>query len=303
MKVKVLLTGCTGQLGQALQRKIPEEVDLISFSRTDLDLADNHACKKAIYEIRPHWVINAAAYTAVDKAESDISLAYAINEGAPNAFALALADIGGRLLQISTDFVFSGSQGVPYKVHQPVEPLGVYAASKAAGENAALKCPGSCVVRTSWLYSHIGHNFCLTMLRLHAAKAAKEEVLSVVADQVGCPTSTFTLAEACWRLICLNKIAINRSVFHWSDAGVASWYDFAVAIGELGTSHGLLEKSALVKPISTDEYPTPAHRPSYSLLDCSETTNILKLEQQHWRLSLSEVFKQIRVDLALDKAI
>ena len=298
MTVKVLLTGCTGQLGQALQRKLPEEVDLISLSRDDLDLADNKACRKAVYQIKPHWVINAGAYTAVDKAEKEPNLAYAINEGAPNAFALALADIGGRLLQISTDFVFSGRQGVPYKVNQPVEPLGVYAASKAAGENAALKCPGSFVVRTSWLYSNTGNNFCLNMLRLHSLKAQKGEVLNVVSDQVGCPTSTHTLAEACWRIIALNKLATNTFVFHWSDAGAASWYDFAVAIGELGKANGLLERSALVKPISTEEYPTPAHRPSYSLLDCSQTRNIFHLEQQHWRLSLSQVFQEMRLKLS-----
>ena len=298
MKIKVLLTGCTGQLGQAIQKKIPQEVNLIRLSRDNLDLADNHACREAIYKIKPDWVINAGAYTAVDRAEKEINLAYAINEGAPNAFALALADVGGRLFQISTDFVFSGSQGVPYKANQTVDPLGVYAASKAAGENAALKCPGSFVLRTSWLYSHIGHNFCLNMLRLHSAKAAKGEVLSVVSDQVGCPTSTNTLAAVCWRMIALNKLAGNTFVFHWSDAGVASWYDFAVAIGELGTLNGLLESSALVKPISTDEYPTAAHRPSYSLLDCSETSNIFNLEQQHWRLSLSQVFQEMRLKLS-----
>ena len=293
MTIKVLLTGASGQLGQTLQQSVPFQVELFPLSRSELNLSDSDACRQAVFKVKPNWVINAGAFTAVDKAETEKDLAYAVNEGAPKAFASALSDIGGRLLQISTDFVFSGNQGFPYNVNDPVDPISVYGSSKAAGEIAALTCPGSCVLRTSWLYSHLGKNFCLTMLRMHASKASLGEVLNVVADQVGCPTSTYNLSSACWRIISREKFLNKNNIFHWSDAGVASWYDFAFAIGELGVANGLLEESATIAPIGTDKYPTPAKRPSYSILDCRETMKILNLDQVHWRTSLNYVLSQM----------
>jgi dTDP-4-dehydrorhamnose reductase len=216
-----------------------------------------------------------------------------VNAGAPAAFAEALAATGGRLLQLSTDFVFNGAQGSPYRPEHRLDPLGVYGATKAAGEAAALALPGARVLRTSWVYGPVGKNFCLTMLRLHALKSAAGESLGVVADQVGCPTSTLTLAAACWRAIGVGADpaadTANPRILHWSDAGAASWYDFAVAIGELGVQAGLLERAARVKPLTTADYPTPAQRPSYSLLDCSTSCEALGLEPLHWREGLAEV--------------
>ena len=293
--MKVLLTGAAGQLGQALIASTPPEVELIACSRAELDLADPAACHAAVRDHQPDWVLNAGAYTAVDKAESEPELAQAVNAGAPRAFAEALVEKGGRLLQVSTDFVFNGDQGRPYQPDQALDPLGVYGASKAAGEAAALALPGARVLRTSWVYGPVGKNFCLTMLRLHALKAAAGDALGVVADQVGCPTSTFTLAAACWRAIgvAADPAADPASslILHWSDAGAASWYDFAVAIGELGVELGLLERAAKVTPLTTADYPTPAQRPSYSLLDCTTSRAALGLEPLHWREALAEVLR------------
>jgi len=296
--VKVLLTGAAGQLGQALLATSPEGVQLIACTRAELDLADPEACRAAVETNRPDWVLNAGAYTAVDKAESEPELAQAVNAGAPAAFAESLAETGGRLLQVSTDFVFNGSQGSPYRPDQPVAPLGVYGSTKAAGEQAALALPGARVLRTSWVYGPVGKNFCLTMLRLHALKAAAGESLGVVADQVGCPTATTTLAAACWRAIGVGKTPSEPGpehprILHHSDAGAASWYDFALAIGELGVTSGLLERAAQVTPISTADYPTPALRPAYSLLDCTLSRAALGLKPIHWRAALAQVLASL----------
>ena len=294
--MKVLLTGATGQLGQALIASRPEGVELVPLGRSDLDLANAAACQHLVRQHQPDWLLNAGAYTAVDRAEADPDLAMAVNAGAPQAFAEALAATGGRLLQVSTDFVFNGQQGSPYRPDQTPEPLGVYGASKAAGERAVLAAlgPGRArILRTSWVYGPVGANFCLTMLRLHALKAAAGEPLAVVADQVGCPTASFGLAAACWRAIGIGADPDAAAVLHWSDAGAASWYDFAVAIGELGVATGLLEQAARVRPIPTSAYPTPAARPAYSLLECTASRAALGLEPTHWRAALAQVLGQL----------
>ena len=287
--MKVLLTGRDGQLGQALVASAPEGVELVATSRAELDLADSAACCRIVEEQRPDWVLNAGAYTAVDQAEREPALAEAVNAQAPAAFAAALQQTAGRLLQLSTDFVFNGAQGHPYGPEQPRDPLGVYGASKARGEQAALQHPQARLLRTSWVYGPVGKNFCRTMLRLHAAKASAGEPLRVVADQVGCPTSTLTLATACWRAIGIGADPDGPRVLHWSDAGAASWYDFAVAIGELAQAQGLIKQVAQIDPITTPEYPLPAPRPSYSLLDCAASRQALGLPAVHWRDALAEV--------------
>jgi dTDP-4-dehydrorhamnose reductase len=313
--VRILLTGSSGQLGQALRVSQPRQIDgepveLIATARCaepvqaqarelllPLDLADPEACRAAIASHRPDWVLNAGAYTAVDRAEAEPELAHAVNAGAPLALAEALREAcpAARLLQISTDFVFPGNQGHPYRPEQEPEPLGVYGASKAAGERAVAQVLGAgpegkaTILRTSWVYGPVGQNFLRTMLRLHAQRAASGEPLRVVADQVGCPTSTAGLARACWAVIAQQL----SGVLHWSEAGVASWYDFAVAIGELAAAAGLLDQAALVEPITTADYPTPARRPAYSLLDCSSSRQRLGLSPQHWRAALQEVIADV----------
>jgi len=292
--MKVIITGAAGQLGQALCQLAPAPLELIATSRSGgdgsipLDLADAEACRALVQEHRPDWLINAGAYTAVDKAESEPELAQAVNSGAPAAFAQAMQATGGRLLQVSTDFVFNGAQGSPYRSDQPVDPLGVYGASKAAGEVAAagaLAAERLCILRTSWVYGPVGKNFLLTMLRL----MREREQLGVVADQVGCPTATSGLAQACWAAL---EHGVS-GVHHWSDAGAASWYDFAVAIAELGQAAGLLENPARINPITTADYPTPAQRPSYSLLDCTGTRQALHLSPLHWREALRQVMGDV----------
>jgi len=304
--VKVLLTGAAGQLGQALCRQRPAGVELIATSRSGdgggpggdgllaLDLADPEACRAAVRRHRPDWVLNGGAYTAVDRAESEPELAMSVNAAAPRAFAEALLETDGRLLQVSTDFVFNGRQGSPYRPEQARDPLGAYGRSKAAGEEAVEQLLGPAagaeatgrgvILRTGWVMGPVGRNFALTMLRLHREKAE----IGVVADQVGCPTSTHTLAAACWKVITANAL---EPVLHWSDAGAASWYDVAVAVGELGVELGLLEQMAAVKPITTAEYPTPAQRPSYSLLECSATRRALDLPALHWRQALRQLLE------------
>ena len=295
--MKVLLTGAAGQLGQALLASRPDGVQLIPLTRAELDLADPAACRAAVASHRPDWVLNAGAYTAVDRAESEQELAQAVNAGAPAAFAEALALTGGQMLQISTDFVFDGRQGSPYLPDQALNPLGVYGATKASGERAVLEALPQgqrAVLRSSWVYGPVGQNFLLTMLRLHRLKAAAGEPLGVVADQVGCPTSTAGLAQACWRLIeRFGAPDLLPSLWHWSDAGAASWYDFAVAIGELAAAAGLIEKAAQVRPITTADYPTPAQRPGYSLLDCTRARGLLELPPTHWRQALGLVIDQL----------
>ena len=296
--MKVLLTGAAGQLGQALRQQVPAGVELIATCRSGgngllaLDLAEAGACRAAIRDHRPDWVLNAGAYTAVDKAESESELALAVNGGAPRAFAEALLETGGRLLQVSTDFVFNGSQGSPYRLEQKRDPLGVYGCSKAAGEEAVEQLLGPAaggagagrgvILRTSWVMGPVGKNFALTMLRLHRER----QQIGVVEDQVGCPTSTHTLAAACWRAI---SAGMSEPVLHWSDAGAASWFDVAVAVGELAQELGLLEQPAVVNPLTTAQYPLPAQRPSYSLLDCSGSRKALGLAPTPWRQALRQL--------------
>ena len=308
--MRVLITGAAGQLGQALllhRSKLvgDHSLEVLATSRHGgdglqaLDLVDPAACRSIVKRWKPDWLINAGAYTAVDQAELEPELAYAVNAAAPAAFAEALQEVGGRMLQISTDFVFNGEQGFPYRPDQPTNPLGVYGSSKAAGEEAVFKALGAdqsaVILRTSWVYGPVGRNFLLTMLRLHREKVDQGTSLSVVADQVGCPTATAGLATACWHLVSTvgQKNNFVPHILHWSDAGAASWYDFAVAIGDLGQQIGLLNKAACVVPITTQDYPTRAKRPSYSLLDCRSSHQVIGRTSQHWRHALLDVMHEV----------
>ena len=299
---RVLLTGGSGQLGQALRRSCPPWIELLPCSRADLNLANPEACAHVIREQRPDWILNAAAYTAVDRAEQEPSLCRAVNAEAPQAMAAVLAESGGAMLQISTDFVFNGSSGRPYRPDDPVAPLGVYGASKAVAEQAVLTTlpPGrGFVIRTSWLYGPSGANFLNTILRLHRERIIQGEPLRVVADQVGCPTSTTSLARACWRLI--EQVQAGGPcppLLHWSDAGAASWYDFAHAIGRLAASHGVLEQAAPVRPITSLDYPTLAARPSFSLLDCAASRAALNDHPAHWQDELDAVMAVVAASSA-----
>jgi dTDP-4-dehydrorhamnose reductase len=258
----------------------PDGVEITARSRAELDISDAAAVSAVLGEIGPGTIINAAAYTAVDKAESEPDAAYAVNRDGAANLAKASRETGCRLVHLSTDFVFDGNRSSPYRPTDATNPLGVYGASKLAGEQAVLDILGdqALIVRTAWVYSGEGGNFVNTMLRL----MGERESLRVVADQIGTPTWTRGLAEAIWRAAGLGL----RGIHHWTDAGVASWYDFAVAIQEEALAVGLLERSIDIHPIRAVDYPTPAMRPPYSVLDKTETWKALGYEAEHWRVAL-----------------
>lgn len=287
-QLKVLITGANGQLGYALQKTAPQfigndnsSVQVVALTRAEFDLAQPEALATILGSYQPDVVINAAAYTAVDKAEADQVLANTINALAVAAIAQWCEHQKALLIQVSTDFVFDGKKTSPYLPDDQTHPLGVYAQTKRAGELAALEnCSTSYVVRTGWVYCEQGANFVKTMLRL----GAERETLGVVVDQVGTPTYAVHLAHMIWQLLAQRP---EQKTFHFSDAGVASWYDFAVAIFDEAKNKGLLEKIPQLKPIATSDYPTPAQRPVFSVLNKQQTWSLLNISPCHWRHALS----------------
>jgi len=253
-----------------------------------LDVTDKAAVQEVCDRLAPDVVINAAAYTAVDKAEEDSERAFAVNADATRHLAEACQNTACRIIHVSTDFVFDGRKSSPYLPEDAVNPLSVYGASKLQGEQHLLDlAPArSIIIRTSWLYSALGNNFVKTMLRL----MSERDQLGVIADQVGTPTHAKGLAEAVWQFI---ENDTQQGVYHWSDAGVASWYDFAVAIMEEGLSTGLLHKPLVIRPIQTTDYPTPAERPKYSVLDKTSSWSHLGTEPVHWREALRNMLREL----------
>lgn len=285
--IKALVTGAGGQVGRALLAVVPDNVEVIACARADLDIGSSRAVRDLVSRHRPAVIINAAAYTAVDKAESEPDAAQRINAEGPRHLAVAARECGARLIHISTDFVFDGAASVPYRPDSATNPLSVYGTTKRDGERAVLEnLPGQgVVVRTAWVYAATGANFLNTMLRVMRANGA----VRVVADQVGTPTAARFFAATLWQLATDREI---RGVHHWTDAGVASWYDFAVAIAEDGAELGLVSRDVTVTPITTADYPTPARRPAYSVLD-KRSLAPLGLSPLHWRQRLRSVLKEI----------
>ena len=282
---RALVLGAAGQLGRACMDCVPETVVAEGFSRVTCDVTDDAALRRAMDEINPHVVINTAAYTAVDAAEDDPELADAVNANAPAMLGALCARRGMRLVHISTDFVFDGRAHRPYAPAADPAPLGIYGASKWRGEQAVFASGAShAVVRSSWVYSPGGSNFVLTMLRL----MREHGTVSVVNDQIGSPTSARGLAEICWLLALNGDVG---GVFHWSDTGAISWYDFACGIHEEALALGVLSTPAKIEPISTDAFPTKAQRPIYSVLDCSATCSALNVTQQPWRDALRDMLR------------
>ena len=288
MGIKALITGANGQLGHELLATAPADVQCVALSRADLDIADAAAVQRCLQDVQPDVVINAAAYTAVDAAESNASAAQQANAAGPGNLATACAAGGIRLIHISTDFVFDGSADCPYKPDTPPSPLGEYGRSKLAGERAVMAAlPDALIIRTGWVYSAYGANFVKTMLRL----MSEREELGIVADQLGTPTWARGLAELCW--LGVGKPQLS-GVYHWSDSGCCSWYDFALAIQEDAVELGLLETPATVRPIATADYPTPAQRPAYSVLEKSDTWRDFQHEGVDWRDQLRAMLAQLR---------
>ena len=284
--MRVLIAGAGGQIGRAMAKASPPGAELRGLDRAELDLTCAADVARVVGEYRPDIVVNAAAYTAVDRAEAEPEAARAVNEEGARHLAKAAAQVKARMLHFSTDYVFDGKQLRPYKASDRPSPLNAYGATKLAGERAVLDTLGdrAMVVRSAWVYSATGRNFLRTMLRL----MDEREQVTVVSDQISTPTSGASLARAAWAIAGRPDL---HGIAHWTDEGVASWYEFAVAIQEEGLAAGLLKRASKVVPIATEEFPTPACRPRYSVLDCSATRAALQLTPDHWRVELRRTLR------------
>ncbi|PAJ74745.1 dTDP-4-dehydrorhamnose reductase [Pseudoalteromonas sp. NBT06-2] len=277
--MKVLIIGKSGQLASELIDTKPNDIETLALGREDIEIGLIDSIFEQVTKFNPTVILNASAYTAVDKAEADIDAAYAINSvGVANIAKVCKAN-NIRFIHISTDFIFDGEKNSAYKTSDRTNPINVYGASKLAGEKAILEnhLDNSAIVRTSWLYSSYGNNFVKTMLKLMKEK----DSLSVVADQIGCPTYAKELAYFIWKLTTQQTI---NFLYNWSDLGVASWYDFAIAIQEIAIECAVLNKKIPIKAISSQEYLTPAKRPQFSLLDSTKSHQIYSAN--HWREQL-----------------
>ena len=283
---RILITGANGQLGWELNRTAPAGVDVVACNSLECDITNRQQVRAVLSECSPQVVINAAAYTAVDKAETDAERAFEVNSDGIAQLAETCVDVGARIIHISTDFVFDGRNSSPYRPSDSPNPTGVYGESKLAGEQRLLEIMPECtIIRTAWVYSSHGNNFVKTMLRL----MAERQELGVVADQIGTPTWANGLARAIWQVV-PQEIS---GVYHWTDAGVASWYDFACAIQEEALVLGILKKPLTLRPLQTKDYPTPAIRPPYSVLDKSDLWKKLGVTAPHWRVSLRKMLQEI----------
>jgi dTDP-4-dehydrorhamnose reductase len=290
-RLRVLITGADGQVGRATAAAVQGSLECRAVGRGALDITQPAQVEACIGGFAPDVVINCAAYTAVDAAERNADLAARVNIDGPRNLAAAVAARSGtRLLHISTDFVFDGRAGSPYAPSATPAPLSVYGRSKLAGEQAVLDTLGkrAVVLRTAWVYAAQGRNFLLSMLQLMRERGE----VRVVCDQVGTPTAAASLADV---LLLFAQRAELSGIFHWTDAGAASWYDFAVAIAEDAAACGLLPPGIAVQPIATEEHPTAAVRPAYSVLDTRATRSALGVTGTHWRARLRTVLQELQV--------
>ena len=290
MSKRILLTGAKGQLGSEIRQRVammPLVYELIPTDMDELNIADQDQVESALQAYQPDVIINAAAYTAVDKAESEPDIAFAVNAKGPENLAMAASSHKARLIHISTDYVFNGRNFTPWKIDDPVEPINIYGESKLAGEQAIQRhCPEALIIRTAWVYSKYGHNFVKTMLNLMNSR----DQLGVIYDQIGAPTHAGRLAE-----ICLSAVdqPQYQGLYHWTDAGVASWYDFAQAIYSLGIELGLVHNTCQINSITTADYPTPAQRPNFSVMDCQQSRKDFGFAR-HWREQLTMMLQELQ---------
>lgn len=283
---EILVTGCCGQLGNELQvlaDRYESTCHFIFTNRGELDITDRKAVFNFIEENAISVVINCAAYTAVDRAESDPEQCDLLNHVAPGYLAEAVADVGGTIIHVSTDYVFDGMAHMPYREDDPANPQTVYGRTKLAGEESVIRlCAGAVVIRTAWLYSTFGNNFVKTMIRL----GRERDHLGVVFDQIGTPTYARDLARIILKAI---DKGIVPGIYHFTNEGVCSWYDFARAIHHLT---GI--DDCTVTPLHTEEYPTQAKRPHYSVLDKSKIKQTYDIDIPWWEDALKECIKNLR---------
>ena len=288
--MNILVTGSNGQLGSEIKDLVTNYKDFNFFFRDlpELNICDAEALNTFIFNQNIYAVINCAAYTAVDQAEEDVEIAEQVNSIGVLNLVNALKKVNGKLIHISTDYVFDGNHFSPYKESDPVSPVGVYGETKRAGELVILNSSiDALVIRTSWLYSAYGNNFVKTMLKL----GHERDELGVIFDQVGTPTYASDLAKTCLDIL-LDKssenISMNGKIYHYSNEGVTSWYDFAKAIMELGSI------DCKVRPIETKDYPTPAKRPHFSVLNKTKIKKDFNIEIPYWRDSLDKCVEKLK---------
>ena len=286
--MKILVLGGAGQVARAVAASVPANHTVMVKSRQDLDITDESALTATLAGSGVDWIVNGAAYTAVDLAEKESGRARNINDTAVGLLARAAARAGSRVIHLSTDFVFDGKSNRAYLPGDPTNPLSVYGATKLAGEQQVLEHGDDAIIlRTAWVYASTGRNFALTMLRL---LREKDEV-RVVVDQIGTPTWAMGLAQAIWGLI---DVSAAGGIYHWTDLGVATWYDFATAIQDEALARGLLVRAVPVIPIATSDYPTPAQRPAFSVLDTQSTRALVSAPARHWRHNLRMMLNELR---------
>lgn len=282
--MNILITGCNGQLGNEMQllEKLNPQHTYFNTDVAELDITDPAAIETFVNENQIDGIVNCAAYTAVDKAEDNQELCRLLNTVAPGYLAAAVDKRGGWLIQVSTDYVFDGTNHTPYTENEPTCPNSVYGTTKLGGEKAAQQaCSRTMIVRTAWLYSTFGNNFVKTMIRLGQEKPE----LGVIFDQIGTPTYARDLAVALFAAI---NQGVVPGIYHFSNEGVISWYDFTKAIHRIA---GI--SSCHVRPLHTAEYPTPAHRPHYSVLDKTKIKQTYHIEVPYWEESLKECILQL----------
>ena len=283
-KQKILVTGSNGQLGKELQKLSPgfSSVEFIFPGREDLPIHHFEMVRHYFSIYKPAFLINCAAYTAVDRAESEKDLAFQVNGEAPGVLAAICRENNCRFIHISTDYVFDGTATVPYKEDSLANPQSVYGASKLEGEKQAMQFnPDSIIIRTSWVYSEYGKNFVRTMLKLMSEK----QEINVVNDQLGSPTYAADLATAILQII--SSGIWMPGIYHYANTGIITWYDFAVAIKEQTGS------ACRVNPILTSQYPTPAKRPAYSVLDTTKVESVFGLQLKDWKQSLAACLQHL----------
>lgn len=287
--MKVLITGANGQVGRSLQARVPAGIELVALNSQELNITSEASIAQAFNVYKPDVLINAAAYTAVDKAEVEEDAARAVNALGPKLLAETCNKNGAFFVHISTDYVFDGEASLPYKETDPINPINAYGRSKAEGEQAVMRSDVQfAILRTSWVFSEYGKNFLKTMLQLGAQKAR----LNIVSDQMGAPTYAGHIAEAIFTII-KKRDKIEHEIFHFSGNHITSWMDFAKYIFKIAYESGKLKNRVFVKGITSDEYPTASKRPKNSVMDCKKIKDLCGINASDWQAAVKEVVENI----------